>query len=84
MRGKTVRLGYLAQDDADLDLGLSAREAVAEVRGNLLAGEGAGPAGQLLELLGLRGDTQFTPLVRFLVGSGAGSRCCGCWWTSRT
>jgi len=59
--GKTVRLGYLAQDDAELDLGMSAREAVAEVRGNLLGGEGAGSAGQLLELLGLRGDTQFTP-----------------------
>ncbi|HEX7266523.1 MAG TPA: ATP-binding cassette domain-containing protein, partial [Streptosporangiaceae bacterium] len=27
VRGKTVRLGYLAQDDAELDLGLSAREA---------------------------------------------------------
>jgi ATP-binding cassette subfamily F protein uup len=61
VRGKTVRLGYLAQDDAELDLGMSAREAVAEVRGNLLAGEGSGSAGQLLELLGLRGDTQFTP-----------------------
>jgi ATP-binding cassette subfamily F protein uup len=61
VRGRTVRLGYLAQDDAELDLGLSAREAVAEVRGNLLGGEGAGSAGQLLELLGLRGDTQFTP-----------------------
>jgi len=61
VRGKTVRLGYLAQDDADLDLGLSAREAVTQVRGNLLGGEGAGSAGQLLELLGLRGDTQFTP-----------------------
>ena len=59
--GKTVRLGYLAQDDAELYLGMSAREAVAEVRGNLLGGEGAGSAGQLLELLGLRGDTQFTP-----------------------
>ena len=59
--GKTVRLGYLAQDDAGLDLGLSAREVVAEVRGNLLASEGAGSAGQLLEMLGLRGDTQFTP-----------------------
>jgi ATP-binding cassette subfamily F protein uup len=55
-----VRLGYLAQDDAGLDLGLSAREVVAEVRGNLLASEGAGSAGQLLEMLGLRGDTQFT------------------------
>jgi ATP-binding cassette subfamily F protein uup len=60
-RGKTVRLGYLAQDDAGLDLGLSAREAVTEVRGNLQASEGVGSAGQLLERLGLRGDTQFTP-----------------------
>ena len=40
---------------------LSAREVVAEVRGNLLASEGAGSAGQLLEMLGVRGDTQFTP-----------------------
>jgi ATP-binding cassette subfamily F protein uup len=61
VRGKTVRLGYLAQDDAGLDLRLSARGVVAEVRGNLLASEGAGSAGQLLEMLGLRGDTQFTP-----------------------
>jgi ABC transport system ATP-binding/permease protein len=60
VRGKTVRLGYLAQDDAGLDLGLSPREVVAEVRGNLLASEGAGSAGQLLEMLGLLGDTQFT------------------------
>jgi ABC transport system ATP-binding/permease protein len=60
-RGKTVQLGYLAQDDADLNLRLSAREVVAEVRGNLLASEGAGSAGQLLEMLGLRGDVQFTP-----------------------
>jgi ABC transport system ATP-binding/permease protein len=59
-RGKTVRLAYLAQDDAGLNLRLSAREVVAEVRGNLLASEGAGSAGQLLEMLGLRGDTQFT------------------------
>jgi ABC transport system ATP-binding/permease protein len=60
-RGKTVRLGYLPQDDAGLDLGVSAREVVAEVRGNLLASEGAGSVGQLLEMLGLRGDVQFTP-----------------------
>jgi ATP-binding cassette subfamily F protein uup len=60
-RGKTVRLGYLAQDDAGLNLRLSAREVVTEVRGNLLASEGAGSAGQLLEMLGLRGDVQFTP-----------------------
>jgi ATP-binding cassette subfamily F protein uup len=61
VRGKTVRLGYLAQDDAGLNSRLSAREVVAEVRGNLLASEGAGSAGQLLEMLELRGDTQFTP-----------------------
>jgi ABC transport system ATP-binding/permease protein len=61
VRGKTVRLGYLEQDDADLDLGVSAREAVVEVRGNLRASEGSGSAGQLLERLGLLGDTQFTP-----------------------
>jgi ATP-binding cassette subfamily F protein uup len=61
VRGKTVRLGYLAQDDAGLDLKLSAREVVTQVRGSLLASEGAGSAGQLLEMLGLRGDVQFTP-----------------------
>jgi ABC transport system ATP-binding/permease protein len=61
VRGKTVRLGYLPQDDAGLDPRLSAREVVAEVRGNVLVSEGAGSAGQLLEMLGLRGDTQFTP-----------------------
>jgi ABC transport system ATP-binding/permease protein len=61
VRGKTVRLGYLAQDDAGLDLGLSAREVVTEGRGNLRASEGAGSAGQLLERLGLRGGTQFMP-----------------------
>jgi ABC transport system ATP-binding/permease protein len=60
-RGKTVRLGYLPQDDTGLDPAMSARETVAEVRGNLLASEGAGSAGQLLEMLGLRGDTQFSP-----------------------
>jgi ATP-binding cassette subfamily F protein uup len=61
VRGKTVRLGYLAQDDSGLDLRLSAQEAVAGIRGNVLAGEGSGSAGQLLEMLGLRGDTQFMP-----------------------
>ena len=61
VRGKTVRLGYLPQDDAGLDPGMSAREAVAQVKGNLAASEGAGSAGQLLERLGLRGDTQWTP-----------------------
>ncbi|HEY7431868.1 MAG TPA: ABC-F family ATP-binding cassette domain-containing protein [Streptosporangiaceae bacterium] len=61
VRGKTVRLGYLAQDDEELDPAVSAREAVAGVRGNLLASEGPGTVGVLLERFGLRGDTQWTP-----------------------
>ena len=61
LRGKTVRLAYLPQDGEGLDPSLSAREIVAAVRGNVDAWEGAGSVGSLLELLGLRGDTQFTP-----------------------
>jgi ABC transport system ATP-binding/permease protein len=81
VRGKTVRLGYLGQGGEGLDPGLSAREVVASVRGNLEAWEGAGSAGTLLDSLGLRGDRQFTPagelsggerrrvqLLRILVG----------------
>ncbi len=81
VRGKTVRLGYLPQDDEGIEPGLSAREVVAGVRGNVRASEGAGSAGVLLERLGLRGDTQWTPagelsggerrrvqLLRLLVG----------------
>jgi len=60
-RGKTVRLGFLAQDGDELDPALNARESVAAVRGNLLQSEGPGSVGFLLEQLGLRGDTQFTP-----------------------
>jgi ATP-binding cassette subfamily F protein uup len=61
VRGKTVRLGYLDQEGEGLDPALNAREVVAAVRGNLDAWEGAGSVGTLLESLGLRGDTQFTP-----------------------
>ena len=61
VRGKTVRLGYLGQGGEGLDPELSAREVVASVRGNLEAWEGAGSVGGLLDSLGLRGDTQFTP-----------------------
>jgi ATPase subunit of ABC transporter with duplicated ATPase domains len=57
--GKTVRVGWLGQDDAGVDLELSAREVVAEVRGNLLGSEGAGSVAGLLERLGLGGDRQF-------------------------
>jgi ATP-binding cassette subfamily F protein uup len=61
VRGKTVRLGYLGQGSEGLEPGLSAREVVASVRGNLEAWEGSGSVGVLLESLGLRGETQFTP-----------------------
>src|SRR4029077_471724 len=54
VRGKTVRLGYLGQGGEGLDPGLSAREVVASVRGNLEAWEGAGSVGTLLDSLGLR------------------------------
>jgi ATP-binding cassette subfamily F protein uup len=81
VRGKTVQLGYLGQGGEGLDPAMSPREVVAAVRGNLEAWEGAGSVGTLLESLGLRGDTQFTPagelsggerrrvqLLRILVG----------------
>jgi ATP-binding cassette subfamily F protein uup len=61
-RGKTVRLGYLAQDGDELDPSMTARGAVATVRGNLMASGGPGSVGFLLEQLGLRGDVQFTPV----------------------
>jgi ABC transport system ATP-binding/permease protein len=61
IRGKTVQLGYLTQDGSGLDPTLTAREAVAAVRGNLAADVGPGSASQLLDRLGLRGDTQWTP-----------------------
>ena len=61
LRGKTVRLGYLEQGSEGVDPGLSAREVVASVRGNVNAWEGAGSVGGLLDSLGLRGDVQFTP-----------------------
>jgi len=61
VRGKAVRIGYLRQGSEGVDPALSAREVVAAVRGNVAAWEGAGSAGTLLDSLGLRGDTQFTP-----------------------
>ena len=61
-RGKTVRLGFLAQDGDELDPSMNALEEVASVRGNLQQNEGPGSVGFLLEQLGLRGDVQFTPV----------------------
>jgi ABC transport system ATP-binding/permease protein len=61
VRGKTVRLGYLGQGSEGVDPSMSPREVVASVRGNLKASSGPGSVDFLLEQLGLRGDTQFTP-----------------------
>jgi ABC transport system ATP-binding/permease protein len=61
IQGKTVRLGYLRQSDTELDPALTPREAVTEVRGTLDSAQGAAAASQLLDQLGLRGDTQWTP-----------------------
>jgi ATP-binding cassette subfamily F protein uup len=60
-RGKTVHLGYLRQSDTELDPALTPREAVTEIRGTLDSAQGAAAASQLLDQLGLRGDTQWTP-----------------------
>jgi ABC transport system ATP-binding/permease protein len=60
-QGKTVRLGYLRQSDTELDPALTPREAVTEVRGTLDSAQGAAAASQLLDQLGLRGETQWTP-----------------------
>ncbi|HET7246963.1 MAG TPA: ATP-binding cassette domain-containing protein, partial [Streptosporangiaceae bacterium] len=54
VRGKTVQLGYLGQGGEGVDPGLSAREVVAAVRGNVEAWEGSGSVGGLLDSLGLR------------------------------
>ncbi|HWG64649.1 MAG TPA: ABC-F family ATP-binding cassette domain-containing protein [Streptosporangiaceae bacterium] len=61
IRGKTVHLGYLRQDATGLDPDLTAREAVAQVRGTLSSPQGEAAVSQLLDRLGLRGDTQWTP-----------------------
>ncbi len=68
IRGKTVRLGYLHQRDAGLDPALTPREAVTEVRGTLDSAQGAAAASQLLDRLGLRGDTQWTPAAELSGG----------------
>ncbi len=56
-----MRLGYLPQSDTELDPALTPREAVTEIRGTLDSAQGAAAASQLLDQLGLRGDTQWTP-----------------------
>jgi ATP-binding cassette subfamily F protein uup len=67
LRGKTVRLGYLTQEPAAAEPGLRALEAAQRVRAMARLGDREVSAGQLLDLLGLREDRQWT-LVSELSG----------------
>jgi ABC transport system ATP-binding/permease protein len=60
VRGKTVRLGYLTQEPGLVDPGLRALEAAQQVRSSVRLGNREVSASQLLDLLGLRGDRQWT------------------------
>ncbi len=60
VRGKTVRLGYLTQEPGQVDPGLRALEAAQQVRSSVRLGNREVSASQLLDLLGLRGDRQWT------------------------
>ncbi len=62
VRGKTVRLGCLAQEAADIDPALRVLEAAEQVRSSVQVGKGELSASQLLERLGLGGDRQWTPV----------------------
>jgi ATP-binding cassette subfamily F protein uup len=70
VRGKTVRLGYLTQEAARIDPALRVLEAVEQVRSTVEAGQRELSASQLLERLGLGGETQWTP-----VGELSGGEC---------
>jgi len=79
VRGKTVRIGHLSQDLAELDPaspgrrppqipppgkgGKRVREAVEEIRLRIQVGKRELSAGQLLERLGFYGDRQWTPVA---------------------
>ncbi len=60
VRGKTVRLAYLSQELAELDLGQRVREAVEEIRLRIRVGDRELSAGQLLERLGFTAERQWT------------------------
>jgi ATP-binding cassette subfamily F protein uup len=68
VRGKTVRIGYLAQEPAMLDPGLRAIEAAEQVRRSVRVGDGEIPVARLLDRLGLRGDRQWVPVAELSGG----------------
>ncbi len=68
VRGKTVRVGYLAQEPAALDPGLRALEAAEQVRRSVRIGDREIAVGRLLDRLGLRGDRQWVPVAELSGG----------------
>jgi ABC transport system ATP-binding/permease protein len=62
VRGKTVRVGHLSQELAELDPAKRVRESVEEIRLQIQVGKRELSAGQLLERLGFYGDRQWTPV----------------------
>jgi ABC transport system ATP-binding/permease protein len=61
-RGKTVRIGCLTQETADIDPSLRVLAAAEQVRRSVQFGKGEVSASQLLERLGLGGERQWTPV----------------------
>jgi ABC transport system ATP-binding/permease protein len=68
VRGKTVRIGYLAQEPSAIDPGLRALEAAERVRRSVRIGDREIAAGRLLDRLGLRGDRQWVPVAELSGG----------------
>jgi ATP-binding cassette subfamily F protein uup len=62
IRGKTVRIGHLSQELAELDPAKRVRESVEEIKLRIQVGKRELSAGQLLERLGFYGDRQWTPI----------------------
>jgi ATP-binding cassette subfamily F protein uup len=62
VRGKTVRIGYLAQEPGAIDPGLRALEAAEQVRRSVTIGDREIATGRLLDRLGLRGERQWVPV----------------------
>jgi len=63
VRGKTIRIGRLAQEPAAVDPRLRALEAAEQVRTSVPLGGREVPASQLLDRLGLRGERQWVPVA---------------------
>jgi ATP-binding cassette subfamily F protein uup len=61
-RGKTVAIGHLSQELAELDPAQRVRESVEEIKLRIQVGKRELSAGQLLERLGFIGDRQWTPI----------------------